>query len=558
MNISKWIILIITFAFLLPLINSCHIADPTHGGDTKQSYITKALKEDIRTNNKVNPQTQKQIPESISKALLPKMDISATTEDTSASQQRFDISVDNIPVRDFYAGLVKGTQYNVTVSPQLAGMVSLTLKNVTIAEVMDEMRNVYGYEYFLSGNTYEILPKRLETKVFQINFLDIKRSGSSQTSFGAGEITNTSATQFATATVTGQTTTQSANQSGSVQTSIDTDFWKSLQKNLELLVGTQEGRNVIVNPESGSIIVKAYPEELRNVARYLDSIQSNMERQVIIEAQVIEVALSAQYASGINWNVLSIHEGPGTNSNTTATTTINQIPSTFGDIFTFNPSAGGSFSAFIQLLNLQGRANILSNPRITATNNQKAVIKVGQDQFFVTNVSSNTVQGTTTNQSQNVELTPFFSGIALDVTPQIDDDDNLTLHIHPIVSKVVQNTQAFQVSGQDFSLPLALSTIRESDSIVHAHNEQIIIIGGLMENKSQDDTASTPGTEGWGWMKHLFGSSQKTATKYELVILLKPTIIKNNYNWNKNIKEALGAVNDMKNEFGYKIKKDAK
>jgi len=550
---SKWIKTILMFGILLFFTTSCHVAEPQLGNHRGEAIIN-ALNQDINANNKLKNKTtaNNQIPDVVNKSLMPQINLNTLTNEPH-QDQRFDISVNNVPVRDFYIGLVKGTDYNVSVSPQLSGMVSLELKNVSVPEVMDEMRNVYGYEYFVSNNTYEILPKELQTRIFHVNYLDIKRAGGSQTSFGAGEITNNSTTQFATASVTGSTTQQNTNQSGSVQTTVDTDFWKNLQKNLELLVGNLEDRKIVVNPESGSIIVRAYPEELRNIAKYLDSIQSSMERQVMLEAQVVEVQLSAQFETGINWNLFNFHEGAM--NNTTTTTSITNIPSDFGNIFTFNPTDGGTFDAVIQLLNLQGRSNILSNPRITATNNQKAVIKVGQDKFFVTNVTSNTATGTATTQSQNVELTPFFSGIALDVTPQIDEDDNMTLHIHPIVSKVVTDEQKFTANSASFDLPLALSTIRESDSIVHAKDNQIIIIGGLMENRSEDDEASTPGTEHWSWFKNLFRSVNKTASKYELVILLKPTIIKNNYNWNKNIKEASGVFKDMKRDFTYDIAK---
>ena len=145
----------------------------------------------------------------------------------------------------------------------------------------------------------------------------------------------------------------------------------------------------------------------------------------------------------------------------------------------------GDFNAFVELLEAQGDTRVLSSPRVATLNNQKAVIKAGTDEFFVTDVSSNTVTGTAATTSRDVTLTPFFSGIALDVTPQISADGEVILHIHPTVSEVTDQTKELTVSGETDALPLAFSEIRESDSVVKAKSGQIIAIGGLMRNSSR-------------------------------------------------------------------------
>jgi MSHA biogenesis protein MshL len=273
----------------------------------------------------------------------------------------------------------------------------------------------------------------------------------------------------------------------------------------------------------------------------------------------MEVELNAQYQSGINWKVLGVSEGPhafGNSANAIGgLDPITNIPQDFSNVFTLNARGGQDLQTFIELLNTQGRVHILSSPRISTINNQKAVIKVGNDRFFVTNVSNNTVTGTTASSTQNIELTPFFSGIALDVIPQIDDADNVTLHIHPMISNVTQDKQKFTVNGQDEDLPLAQSSIRESDSVIHAKSGQIIVIGGLMHNQTNSDEASTPGTENWGFVSGLFKSAHKTAHKFELVILLRPIVTNANYNWNRALKEETQRYNSMKGDFRYDIVK---
>jgi len=168
---------------------------------------------------------------------------------------------------------------------------------------------------------------------------------------------------------------------------------------------------------------------------------------------------------------------------------------------------------------------VLSSPRVATLNNQKAVIKSGADQFFVTNVSSNTVNSTAASTSNSIELTSFFSGVALDVTPQIDDDGSVILHIHPTVSAVTSQNLSVTFAGQTDTLPLALSQIRESDSVVRAHSGQVIVIGGLMTTQNSNTNYQTPGLGSIPIVGNLFKSKQTTATKTELVILLKPIVV---------------------------------
>ncbi len=183
--------------------------------------------------------------------------------------------------------------------------------------------------------------------------------------------------------------------------------------------------------------------------------------------------------------------------------------------------AFSDFDAVIRLLETQGAVQVLSSPRISTVNNQKAVIKVGSDEYFVTNISTTTVTaGSAINTNDSPQLTPFFSGIALDVTPAISAEGEVILHIHPTVSEVTQQNKI--IAGQN--VPLAASTIRESDSIVRAQSGQIIVIGGLMQTSSGDADSGVP------WLSHVpvlgyaFKQKQQSSVKSELVILLRPVV----------------------------------
>jgi MSHA biogenesis protein MshL len=196
----------------------------------------------------------------------------------------------------------------------------------------------------------------------------------------------------------------------------------------------------------------------------------------------------------------------------------------FGGVFSVAMNFS-DFQSFIELLEAQGDVQVLSSPRIATVNNQKAVIKVGSDEFFVTDVSSDTVTGTTTTTSPNITLTPFFSGIALDVTPQINAEGRVTLHIHPTVSEVTDQTKNITVAGQTQSLPLAFSTVRESDSIVSANSGQVVVIGGLMKNQQHKRDAGLPLLSRLPGIGSLFRQTQSISRKSELVILLRPLVV---------------------------------
>jgi MSHA biogenesis protein MshL len=167
---------------------------------------------------------------------------------------------------------------------------------------------------------------------------------------------------------------------------------------------------------------------------------------------------------------------------------------------------------------------VLSSPRVSTLHNQKAIIKAGSDEFFVTGVKSDTTTGTSTNTSLNVELTPFFSGVALDVTPQIGEDGTVLLHIHPTVSEVSDQSKRVNFGGGSSDLPLALSQIRESDSVVRARSGQLIVIGGLMRETRRRADYRTPLLGDVPLLGRLFRSEREQTRTVELVLLLRPLV----------------------------------
>ncbi|MCK4870652.1 MAG: pilus (MSHA type) biogenesis protein MshL [Gammaproteobacteria bacterium] len=531
------------------LLCSCQVTPP------KSSNVRPVMQQSILNglyNNKslsAKSNKQKQLPSAVSNALTPGLNVSLP--DAGKTQaRRFNISVNNVPARDFFMGLVKDFPESIMVSPDIKGAISLTLKKVTVPEVLGAVRDVYGYDFETTDYGYKILPRELQTRIFTVNFLDILRNSDSETTISSGQIS--SKIKGAGDNTIATTTTKEAKPSTLVSTTSKEDVWKNLTETVKAVIGNAKGSKVIVNPTAGLIVARAYPGQLRRIAQYLDSVQNIMKREVIIEAKVLEVRLRAQYQAGINWNILGLSQ-TGYKNFEDPFSSIKE----FSQFFKLAISHGGDFSTVINLLNAQGNVNVLSNPRVSTLNNQKAVIKVGEDRFYITNIESTTTtnSGSTGDTvGQDVDFTPFFSGIALDVTPQVDGKGNVTMHIHPIVSKVTQDDKKYKINDKLQEVPMAQSEIRESDSIVRAKSGQVIIIGGLMEDASADYQTSAPGADQLPGIKNLFKSPNKSSGKFELVILLKATVVGSKTWLNALHKESQRFHSLPRGEFAYTAK----
>ncbi len=481
------------------------------------------------------------------------------------TEARIDIAVVDAPAKSFFMALVRGTPYNMVVSPDVSGAITLDLKQVTVPEVLEMTRELYGYDYRKLAAGFLVLPATLQTRMFYVSYLDMERSGSSRTQVSSGESTQSGGQQNGSQQAGGQQaggnnvaqpfngsngSTPGASRPGALSgTIIDThyrvNFWAELEHSLQDMLPKDASHSVVVNAQAGVVAVRAMPNELNDVAAFLGKIQSTVGRQVVLEAKIIEVDLNDDYQAGVNWSsLLSSGSNSGLIGQSSPSTFTGDLLAPSGPTVTVAPgnpisglvssTLGGAFTlaldtrdfaAYVNLLQVQGNTRVLSSPRVSTLNNQKAVIKSGSDQFFVTNVASNTVTSTAQSTSNSIELTPFFSGVALDVTPQIDEDGNVILHIHPTVSAVSAQSLNVTVGGAANSLPLALSQIRESDSVVKARSGQVIVIGGLMTTLSSKINYQTPFLGSIPLLGNLFKSKQTRGTKTELVILLRPIVV---------------------------------
>ena len=472
------------------------------------------------------------------------------TAKPASPEPRFSLAVNNAKASEVFMGMVTGTPYSMLVHPDVTGTLTLNLKNVTVPEAMEAVRALYGYEYEVQGKRIIVPSPAMQTRIYQLNVLAMQRKGMSDMRVVSGSV-STSGGGGSSSGGSGSSSGGSSKslETSSVQTSTDSRYWEEVGASLKTLVG--ESGSVVVSPQSGIIIVKAAPASLYMVEKYLRASELVSARQVMLEAKILEVQLNDGFQTGINWATLQ-HGGTvrvGVNGlNPDGTPPINLggtvtemlgglIPGPTGSVFgmAFN---NGNFGAVINLLKSQGAVHVLSSPRIATINNQKAVLKVGTDDFFVTEVSGGTqgVSGVAPTPP-SIVVQPFFSGIALDVTPQIDDKDNITLHVRPSVSNVTEKQKVIKLGSEfgDYTLPLASSSISETDSVVRLKDGHIVAIGGLMSQSFDDSKNRIPWLGEIPILGQLFGSTSQVSQKRELVVLIKTTLIRDSQDWNNDL-----------------------
>ncbi len=473
------------------------------------------------------------------------------------AEKRLEIAANQIPAAEFFAAIVDDSQYSVAVHPGVSGNITLNLKGVTLDEVLEVLEQLYGFDINRQGKIIQVFPAGIRTETIPLNYLFVKRFGRSSTQInsggvsenveGSGNNNNNSSNNTSNNNDDSDNNNNNRNNQGgsgiNIETQSSSDFWTELEQTLQMLIGEGEDRSVFISPHAGLVTVRALPDEIKAVKDFINDSQDRLRRQVIIEAKIMEVTLNDDFQQGINWQNVVGHIGSTDLNFSTSTNGSgeriagNVISKAIGGVTSLS-FVNADFNGVISLLSTQGNVQVLSSPRITATNNQKAVIKVGEDEFFVTGLSSNTTStGSTTTTSPEVELTSFFGGIALDVTPQIDGSGEVILHVHPSVTVIEEQVKVITLSEGDYVLPLAQSSVRESDTIVKAKSGEIVVIGGLIETQKTDLESKTPLLGDLPILGEVFKNKSKASQKKELVIMLKPIVIGQD-TWHNQLEDA--------------------
>ena len=552
-------------------------------------------------------------PEAVNQALLPPLRMELPQAEGKPIEGRFDLNVNNATAREVFLSIVSGTRYSMLVHPEVSGSLSVNLKDVSLSEALEAIREIYGYEYRIDGSRVYIQPAGMQTRVFQVNYLIGARQGRSDMRVTAGSsgISTTAAGATAAASGGGVAASAAAAPGGAhgppsltpnaggalsgmqadatrMSTVQTTDFWAEVEYAIRTIVGTGGGRNIVISPQSGVVVVRAMPQELRSVAALLKAMQVSVERQVMLEAKIIDVTLNQAYQSGINWAAFptsgiagGFSSGLGGAANSLAATGrlsgATSGSGAGGSSFNANPGAGvgsataggavsgvsgvaggvfglavqtGNFAALLQFLESQGSVQVLSSPRVATLNNQKAVLKVGTDQPYVTSITvapGSISAGTVIPTSVSPQISNIFSGISLDVTPQIDDSGNISLHIHPLVTSVATKAVGFNLAGVGAqSVDVAAINVSESDTMVRTQDGRIVVLGGLMKVELSNGRSGIPGLSDAPGIGGAFRNSSTDTVKRELVILIKPSIIESDKYWDQDLQDTRNRMRQMR------------
>ncbi len=492
-------------------------------------------------------------------------------------EPRLDLLVNNAQAREVFLAIVADTRYSMLMHPNVAGTLSVTLRGVTVPEALEAIRDVYGYDFKIDGRRITVFGTSMQTRIFTVNYPNSQRSGNSDLRVSSGgNMANATTSNNGTSSNSTTAPNQGSGNTGQadvsrVSTTSKTDFWSELTAAVKGIVGAADGRSVIASPQAGIMAVRAMPDELRQVDAFLKAAQIAVERQVMLDAKIVQVELRDGYQSGIDWSALKnsgnstgafgvLGGNPQTNSlirgvHSNLPGFATDVTAALADGVTL-PTAGTGlfglafategFQAVLGFLETRGDVQILSSPRIATLNNQKAVLKVGSEDFFIVNMEPGTTATTTT---AGTPATPtfgtFFSGISLDVTPQIDSSSNITLHIHPSVTSVTARDLVFNNgTGTNSSYPMASSSVNESDTLVRIQDGKIVAIGGLMQIESNRSSSGLPGSSETVFSS-LLGNKANTGRKKEVVVLIKPTIIRSQQDWDEQNRRSRAALDDM-------------
>ena len=434
------------------------------------------------------------------------------------AEDLYSFSLREADVKDILRAIAKQTDYNVVVEPDVKGFTTVDLKQVTLAKALEYILEPLNYSFKIEDRTVYVSKPKLETKLFTINYLALKKTAISKVTWKEGGSTSTSSGSGSSAS-----TTSSEDKTLEVKSETESDLWKSLEDNLKSILSA-EGKSS-VNRQAFTIMVTDYPKNLKRVSMFLDSLEGPMHRQIMIEAKIVEVILNAGSRVGVNWQLVNARVGSFANVSVTQSFPVPADFSITQPMFRFfvgSPSSGelNISNTYVDALQQQYETQVLSSPKISTLNNQRAVIKATQqevyfDESLAYSGSAATPIATYTPRFLNV-------GVVLDVTPQIDDNNNIILSMHPVYSTISGYVNSPNPNSQG-RVPVV--TTREADTIVRIKDGQTVIIAGLIQERKFKDRTGILGLSSVPLLGPLFRVDTEEKRNTELVVFLTPRIV---------------------------------
>ena len=511
----------------------------------------------------------------------------------AVKQQTYSVVVNEVPVKDLLLALARDTKQNIDIHPGLAGLVSLNAINETLPAILERLTKQVNMRYRLEGNTLVVSPDTAYVKTYRVNYVNMTRDTTSTIGV-SGEIASAGGGGGGASSTSGSSTR--------VTTVSKNDFWDQLRDNIRAILNStrlqslnaearaerlamvkqeQELRvkqleaasragqgapalatsvaggggapgqtqstllpdDVIVNSVSGTVTVNANERQHQLIQQHIDSIVNAMQRQVLIEATIVEVSLSDAYQGGIDWSRLAISGGLNITQSLLGGFSAAAVAAgaTQGNALTIgyaNPTSSvGNISGTVKLLQEFGDTRVLSSPKLMALNNQTALLKV------VDNLVYFEIQAQTTTSTTGPSLTTFNTtaktvavGVVMGVTPQINEDGRVILTVRPTITRL-RPEQRF-VNDPNPSLcdtnrtncianPVPQVQVREMESVLQVGSGQTVVLGGLMQDDVLRSREQIPGADAAGAFGEILRFRNERAVKTELVIFLRPTVVAN-------------------------------
>jgi MSHA type pilus biogenesis protein MshL len=474
----------------------------------------------------------------------------------AAKAETYSVVVNSVRVHELLFALARDAKLNIDIHPGITGAVTLNAIDQTLPQLLNRISKQVDMRYELDGPNLVVMPDTPFLRVYKINYVNMTRDTSGDVSVSA-EIAGGGTTSGSSG---GGASGGAANTSSTKIKNVSNNrFWPTLVDNIKDIlretdkilptggaaaapqpapaggqpgaasaqtvalapapnVTFREAASVISNPESGVLFIRASSRQHEKIQEFLDRVLNNARRQVLIEATIVEVRLSNDYQQGIDWSYL------GSSIQTT------QIAGAVtGPVFALS-RVGSVFNATIKLLETFGKTRILSSPRITALNNQTAVLKVVENVVYFL-VSSQTSQAQTTaltTVTTTAQTVPV--GLVMNITPQISDDDSILLNLKPSISsitKFVPDPNPLLRAGAD-PIPNNIPQIatREMESVLKLSSGQVGVMGGLIQDKVQNVDNTIPGLNRVPVLGDLFANRTLANEKTELVIFLRPIVVR--------------------------------
>ncbi len=446
--------------------------------------------------------------------------------------ETYTVTVTNVPVDQLLFALARNAEINIDVHPSITGNVTLNAIEQTLPQIMQRIAEQIELRYEIKDTYVKVFPDLPYLRLYKVNYVNMTRQIITEMKVSTQSISNidTISEQQSTTTNQGEGENDSITQ---VRNISDNLFWKTLKNNINALLGSAEesNTNVIINAETGIVMINAKHRQHEKIQQFLDSVLESAQRQVLIEATIAEVTLKDEYQAGIDWKRIS---GDYTYEQSLSNGRLTNTP--FYGIEYANPnSIIGNITAALRLLEQFGNVKVLSSPKIMVLNNQTAVLKVVDNVVYfsidivpqtqATNVTSG-VSFVSYVVDTEAKILPV--GLIMNVTPQISDTELVTLNVRPTISRITKYVQDPnpELARAGVSNPIPQIQVREMESILQVGNGNIVIIGGLMEDTIEQETDAVPVLSKLPLVGDLFTYKHDKYSKTELVIFLRPVIVK--------------------------------